>query len=70
MIFKGKCMFLDNYEEMDPVMLMSIINMKLRNEFNGELDDLVKTYSLDKKRLEQKLADADFIFNTELGQFR
>lgn len=63
-------MFLDNYEEMDPVMLMSIINMKLRNEFNGELDDLVKTYSLDKKRLEQKLADADFIFNAELGQFR
>ncbi len=40
-------MDLNNYASMDPVMLMSIINMKLRDEFDS-LDDLVRYYEIDK----------------------
>lgn len=30
-------MNLANFEKMDPVMLMSIVNMKLRDDFGGDL---------------------------------
>ena len=63
-------MYLDNFENMDPVMIMSIVNMKLRNEFNGDLEELTKTYNLDRKRLEEKLNTADFHYIKEIGQFR
>lgn len=62
-------MYLDKFQKMDPIMLMSIINMKLRNEFNGNLDELVKTYSIDLHALEKKLIDSGFTFNKALGKF-
>ena len=48
-------MYLDKYETMDPIILMSMVNMKLRDEFNGDLIELTKTYNLDYDRLTTKL---------------
>lgn len=54
---------------MDPVMLMSMVNMKIRDEF-GDLDSYVKFYELDKDALIKKLADAGFDYLEEAKQFR
>lgn len=63
-------MDLSHFEKMDSVMLMSIINMKLRDQFDGDLDELVRFFDLDKKKLEDKLATAGFEFLTAAKQFR
>ncbi|KLN62868.1 MULTISPECIES: DUF4250 domain-containing protein [Vibrio] len=63
-------MNLANFETMDPVMLMSIVNMKLRDDFGGDLDKLVTFFDIDKSALETKLASAGFDFLPEAGQFR
>ncbi len=63
-------MNLENFERMDSVMLMSIINMKLRDEFHGDINELVQTYSMDLRILQEKLATAGFTFIPEIGQFR
>lgn len=54
---------------MDPIMLMSIVNMKIRDEF-GDLDSYVKFYELDKEALMTKLANAGFDYLVEAKQFR
>ena len=51
-------------------MLLSIINLKLRNDFDGKLDELAKSFDIDQKKLEAKLASAGFEFMAEIGQFR
>ncbi|MEZ9710682.1 DUF4250 domain-containing protein [Vibrio breoganii] len=63
-------MNLANYQTMDVVMLMSIINMKLRDDFNGDLDALVKTFDIDKQQLIEKLATGSFEWLPEAKQFR
>ena len=63
-------MNLEKFEKMDPVMLMSIVNMKLRDECDGNLDDLVKTYAINRQALEEKLAVAGYNFIAQVGQFR
>ncbi|MEL7293751.1 MAG: DUF4250 domain-containing protein [Pseudomonadota bacterium] len=63
-------MNLANFESMDPVMLMSIVNMKLRDDFAGDLDKLAAYFDIDKTALEAKLANAGFDFLPEAGQFR
>ncbi|EIA1767742.1 DUF4250 domain-containing protein [Vibrio parahaemolyticus] len=63
-------MNLANFESMDPVMLMSIVNMKLRDDFGGALDKLVAFFDIDRAALEAKLATAGFDFLPEAGQFR
>lgn len=62
-------MDLANFEKMDPVMLMSIVNMKLRDEY-GDLDNLVKAFDIDKQTLIAKLAAAGFDYLPEAKQFR
>ena len=62
-------MNLSNFEKMDPVMLMSIVNMKLRDEFT-ELDNLVAFYDIDKNALVAKLAAAGFDYLPDAKQFR
>ena len=62
-------MDLNKYESMDPVMLMSIVNMKIRDEF-GDLDALVKFYDIDKDKLVAKLAAAGFDYLPQAKQFR
>ncbi|WP_319535297.1 DUF4250 domain-containing protein [uncultured Vibrio sp.] len=63
-------MNLANFESMDPVMLMSIVNMKLRDDFGGDLDKLVAFFDIDRAALEAKLAAAGFDFLPQAGQFR
>ncbi len=63
-------MDLTKFETMDTVMLMSIINLKLRDEFNGDLNELVKFFDIDRQALEAKLATAGFTFLPEAKQFR
>ncbi|MCG9751555.1 DUF4250 domain-containing protein [Vibrio brasiliensis] len=63
-------MNLANFESMDPVMLMSIVNMKLRDDFGGDLDKLVAYFDIDKAALQTKLATAGFDFLPDAGQFR
>ncbi|EPI4955421.1 TPA: DUF4250 domain-containing protein [Vibrio parahaemolyticus] len=63
-------MNLANFESMDTVMLMSIVNMKLRDDFGGDLDKLVAFFDIDRAALEAKLATAGFDFLPEAGQFR
>lgn len=62
-------MDLVNFEKMDPIMLMSIVNMKLRDEY-GDLDNLVKAFDIDKQILLKKLANAGFDYLPEVKQFR
>ena len=62
-------MDLNKYETMDTVMLMSIVNMKIRDEF-GDLDALVKYYDIDKDKLVARLASAGFDYLPEAKQFR
>ncbi|WP_283597115.1 DUF4250 domain-containing protein [Photobacterium phosphoreum] len=62
-------MDLSKFETMDTVMLMSIVNMKIRDEFNT-LDDLVKFFDIDREQLIAKLATAGFDFLPEVQQFR
>ncbi|WP_025627751.1 DUF4250 domain-containing protein [Vibrio parahaemolyticus] len=63
-------MNLANFESMDPVMLMSIVNMKLRDDFGGDLDKLVAFFDINRAALEAKLATAGVDFLPEVGQFR
>jgi len=63
-------MDLSKFETMDPVMLMSIVNLKLRDDFSGDLDELVKFFDIDRAALEAKLATAGFEFLPEAKQFR
>ncbi|ENM5750935.1 DUF4250 domain-containing protein [Vibrio mimicus] len=63
-------MNLANFATMDPIMLMSIINMKLRDDFGGDLDKLASYFDIDRSALEAKLASAGFEFLPQVGQFR
>ncbi|BCK02634.1 DUF4250 domain-containing protein [Vibrio cholerae] len=63
-------MNLANFATMDPIMLMSIINMKLRDDFGGDLDKLANYFDIDRSALEAKLASAGFEFLPQVGQFR
>ncbi|MBD1572376.1 DUF4250 domain-containing protein [Vibrio sp. S17_S38] len=62
-------MDLSNFEKMDPIMLMSIVNMKIRDEF-GDLEGLTKFFDIDKQKLIEKLATAGFDYLPEAKQFR
>ncbi|MCD9503674.1 DUF4250 domain-containing protein [Photobacterium phosphoreum] len=62
-------MDLSKFETMDTVMLMSIVNMKIRDEFNT-LDDLVKFFDINREQLIAKLATGGFDFLPQVQQFR
>lgn len=53
----------------DPVMLMSVVNTKLRDEFSSP-DELCKAFGIDKNELEQKLKNAGFTYKPEMNQYR
>lgn len=53
----------------DPVMLMSAVNMKLRDE-GYSLDELCKQEGLEKQELLDKLKSAGFDYMPEINQFR
>ncbi|OEE74305.1 DUF4250 domain-containing protein [Enterovibrio norvegicus] len=62
-------MDLTGFETMDTVMLMSIVNMKLRDEFPS-LSELAKYFDIDTVALQTKLAGAGFEYIPEQNQFR
>lgn len=53
----------------DPIILLSYINTKLRDEY-GSLDELCSSLGIDRKQLEDKLAAAGFEYIASANQFR
>lgn len=52
----------------DPVMLMSVINLKLR-DFYSNLDALCEDMNVDKVELSERLSSAGFEYDEEHNQF-
>lgn len=52
----------------DPVMLLSFVNMKLR-DFYQDVDELCSRLDIDRKELEEKLAGIDYHYDRETNQF-
>ena len=52
----------------DPVMLLSFINLKLR-DFYGSLEQLCEDLELDKEELVAKLKGIDYQYDAETNQF-
>ena len=62
-------MKLANALEMDPHLLVGLLNTELRNHCDS-LEDLVKTHHLDPELLIAKLAAAGYIYQVVQRQFR
>ncbi len=52
----------------DPVMLMSTVNMYLRDRY-ASLDELCAALDIDRAGLEKKLLSAGFEYSTEHNKF-
>lgn len=52
----------------DPIMLMSWVNMKLR-DFYPSLDSLCEDLEINRNHLETTLKSAGFEYNSELNKF-
>lgn len=52
----------------DPVMLLSFVNMKLR-DFHGSLKTLCDELDVDCRELTEKLASIDYHYDEEKNQF-
>lgn len=52
----------------DPVMLLSVINTKLRDEYSS-LEHLCEDMQLDEETLKIKLETIDYIYQKETNQF-
>ena len=53
----------------DPVMLLSFVNMRLRDEYEN-LDELCAALDLDKTEITEKLAAIDYHYDSDLKQFK
>ena len=53
---------------LDPVMLLSVVNMNLRDRF-GSLTDFCKTNDVDEEDIKRKLASIDYYYEEEKNQF-
>ena len=62
-------MNLKSFATMDPHLLVGLVNTELRNNACS-LDDLCKTHGLDEEALVARLAEANYHFSVEAGQFR
>ncbi len=62
-------MNLSHFMTMEPNLLFSIVNMKLRDEFDS-LDDLARFYEIDANALILKLKEAGFNYHISNNQFR
>ena len=62
-------MDLKQFATMDVNMLLSLINMQLRDRYD-DLEDLCKAQDLDQAALEARLASGDFHYQPEQKQFR
>lgn len=55
--------------KMDPIILLSMTNMKLR-DFYKDLDALCEDLSINKNDLISRLKSVGFEYNNELNQFK
>ena len=53
----------------DPVMLLSFVNMKLRDEFS-DLDELCGALDVSRKDLERRLKALGYAYNEKTNQFK
>lgn len=53
----------------DPIMLMSILNTKLRDRYSS-LDELCADMELNREETEKKLAAVGFVYKESINQFR
>lgn len=59
---------MDNLPQ-DPFMLLSMVNMKLRDEYS-DLDSFCGAYGITKDDLKRKLEESGFEYMPEINQFR
>lgn len=59
----------DKFIAMDPNILLSMINMKLR-DFYSSLDELCADMGIIKSELEEKLESIDYKYDKERNQFK
>lgn len=52
----------------DPIMLLSYVNLKLR-DFYSSLDDLCEDEDVDKQTILDKLATIGYVYNRDRNQF-
>ena len=53
----------------DPMLLLSVVNMKLRDEY-GSLEELCEDLELDKNELEEELSALGFVYDEPQKRFR
>lgn len=53
----------------DPYMLLSFINMKLRDQYNS-LDELCSSLDIDRKEIERRLSEVGYEYNPTVNQFK
>ncbi|WP_294392705.1 DUF4250 domain-containing protein [uncultured Clostridium sp.] len=59
----------EDMKSMDPVMLLSFINTKLRDEYSS-LNLLCSDLSLDEEFLKNKLQNIGYEYSIEMNQFK
>ena len=52
----------------DPMILLSVINMKLRDSYSG-LDELCEDMEVDREMIEKKLEQIDYRYDEVTNQF-
>ena len=62
-------MSLENYSTMDPFILLSAVNMQLRDEYPS-LEELCKVHDINQDELVAKLKAAGFEYVKEINQFK
>lgn len=60
---------LDDRFPRDPMMLVSMINMKLRDDYPDGLDSLCDDMGVDRTLIETELAKAGFEYNRDANKF-
>lgn len=53
----------------DPAMLLSYVNMKLRDQY-ASLDDLCDDLDISKEEIVEKLKSIDYIYDFKKNQFK
>ena len=58
-----------DFEKGDINMMLSLLNMKLRDEFS-DLERLVDYYSADKNVILKRMEENGYFYNNEINQFK
>lgn len=59
---------MQEWEKVDPNILVSILNTKLRNNYSN-LDELCEDLDIDRSTLEERLRKIDYFYNKTRNQF-